>query len=82
MRVPPDQNHFEGGGDECVLEILREQPETQRHRAPAELLEGHTIQVNLPGVGRPQAGESVQSQSLPGPIAAEDGNHLASGEFQ
>jgi hypothetical protein len=77
VRVAPDQHHFERGGYECVLEILRQQPEPQCDSLAREALEWHSVQLHLACVRRPQARQRMQREGFSGAVATEYGYHLA-----
>jgi hypothetical protein len=64
MGVPAYQDHLERGRDEGILEILRQEAETQGYRASAELVDAHSIEMDFPGMWRTQTREGVQSERL------------------
>ena len=78
--VAADQHGLDRGGDERILEVLWQEPEAQRHRAPLEFTERGAIEPHLPAVRVAQTRERVQGEGLARAVAAEDRHHLARSE--
>ncbi len=79
--VAADQHRLHRGGDERILQVLRQQPEPQRHRAALELQERRAIEPHLAGGGSAQPGKRVQGECLARAVAAENRHHLTGREL-
>ena len=79
--VAADQHRLQCGGDEGILQVLRQQPQPQRHGPALELQERRAIEQYLAAGGRAQPGQRVQGEGLARTVAAENRHHLAGSEL-